>query len=66
MTRRSSMCKECPFRDDVSEWDMGQLAKVEFTCHEEDGPIGFGTSGIQCRGHWEAVRKFNRTQREAK
>lgn len=61
LKRRRSMCSGCPFQNEPqSDEAMRKLAQVEFTCHEEDGYVGFGESGIQCRGHWEAVRKFNR------
>lgn len=57
------MCEECPFRD-VDEKEKQECAVIPahvFTCHLEDGPGG-GWSGIQCRGHWEAQRKYGGKQ----
>lgn len=56
--RRFAMCEECPFRD-ADEKQRQECAAVPphwFTCHIEDGPNG--QSEIQCRGHWEAQRKY--------
>ena len=61
MVRRRSMCIECPFRPPIENAiDMAGLLNVEFTCHMEDSPHVMGDSRVQCRGHWEAVRKYKR------
>lgn len=57
LKRAKKMCEECPFHM-IDEADKKISAKDEtFTCHMEDGPGG-GISDIQCRGHWEARRKY--------
>jgi hypothetical protein len=35
--------------------ELAQLRPDEFPCHTE---AGYATTDIQCRGHWEARRKF--------
>ena len=56
------MCEECPFRPPVENAiEIEGLLDVDFSCHMEDGPGGY-ESGIQCRGHWEAVRKHRRVK----
>jgi hypothetical protein len=61
MTRRSSMCEECPFRT-MHARDKARVAGEDaeaWTCHMEEAGAAFGESEIHCRGHWEARRKFS-------
>lgn len=58
MQRAQKQCQTCPFRG-VSEHERRELAVVPpdyWECHTEAGYTG--GSGIQCRGHWEARRKY--------
>lgn len=59
MRRRSKMCSTCPFRgaDDAYKADSATIQPDDWPCHSE-GHFGQG-SDIQCRGHYEARRKFN-------
>lgn len=56
------MCEECPFRgkDRATKISMATTMDI-LSCHLDDGPEGISesSSGIQCRGHWEAKRKAN-------
>lgn len=64
MQRAKRMCKTCPFRG-VSESERYELALVEpeaWTCHSEH-PHGWGDT--QCRGHFEARRKYPVAEHEA-
>lgn len=57
MKRARRMCKSCPFRG-ASEEDRFELAVVDpeaWPCHTEH-PHGGGDT--QCRGHFEARRKY--------
>lgn len=54
------MCETCPFRSPIPRRERAELAAVPpegFPCHSEEG-YNFGTSDVQCRGHWQFVRKF--------
>lgn len=58
MIRAQRMCDGCPFRLQMNNTERVELAALspeEFPCHTE---AGYTTSNIQCRGHWEARRKF--------
>lgn len=57
MVRAKKMCATCPFRG-MSAADRYENAVVppdDWPCHTEH-PIGWGET--QCRGHYEARRKF--------
>lgn len=58
MIRASKMCRSCPFRGlpDNERADLAQVPAEEWPCHTEQG-YDFACD-IQCRGHWEAQRKF--------
>ena len=55
--RASKMCPSCPFRgaDEAYKQECAEIEAREWPCHTEDL---YGEAGIQCRGHWEARRKF--------
>jgi hypothetical protein len=58
MTRANKMCASCPFRG-MPEPEKREMAKVPadwWPCHTEQG-YAFECD-IQCRGHWEAQRKY--------
>lgn len=57
MRRRSKQCKTCPFRgaDDAYRKECAVIPAEDWPCHSEDV---FGATDIQCRGHYEAQRKF--------
>lgn len=58
MIRARKQCKTCPFRG-IGENERRELALIEpeeFPCHTEQGYIN--ECDIQCRGHWEARRKY--------
>lgn len=59
MIRASKMCKTCPFRgvDETERRELAQVPAADWPCHTEQGYAG--SCDIQCRGHWEAQRKFN-------
>lgn len=57
MKRAARMCKSCPFRG-IDESERSKWAVVEpenWPCHTEH-PMGWGDT--QCRGHFEAQRKY--------
>ncbi len=58
MKRRSKMCASCPFRgaDDAYKAECAEVQPWAWPCHTE---VSYDTgSTIQCRGHYEARRKF--------
>lgn len=58
MRRARKQCASCPFRG-VSEAERKELAAVpaeNWPCHTEQG--FFAACDIQCRGHWQAQRKY--------
>lgn len=58
MRRANKQCKTCPFRG-IDETERRELAKVPadwWPCHTEQGYAA--GCDIQCRGHWEAQRKY--------
>lgn len=56
MIRAKKQCKTCPFRGLLDD-ERRELAKVEnWPCHTEQGY--WAECDVQCRGHWEAQRKF--------
>ena len=59
MIRARKQCKSCPFKgiDEATRLELAAIPPDEFTCHTLDG-YQPGSSGAQCRGHWEARRKF--------
>lgn len=62
MKRREKMCSGCPFRG-MSATEKREAALIDpvgWPCHEEGGY--FGWSEIQCRGHFEACRKYPRSE----
>lgn len=61
MIRATKMCKTCPFRGiaDDERREAAQIPPEDWPCHTEHAYTGFsGNCDIQCRGHWEAQRKF--------
>ena len=58
MRRAVKMCKDCPFRgiDEAERKDLAKIQADDWPCHTEQGYAY--TSDIQCRGHWEAQRKY--------
>lgn len=58
MRRRAKMCESCPFRgaDDDYKRECADIIPELWPCHSE-GYFG-ADSDIQCRGHYEARRKF--------
>lgn len=64
LKRRNRCCDECPWRDPSVMGDFVEAYRASnsnmeaFTCHEEDGYAGFGSSMIVCRGAWEKQRKL--------
>lgn len=59
------MCETCPFRSADEEYkrECADIPAEDWPCHTED--LVYGERGIQCRGHYEARRKYNeaRTRR---
>jgi len=58
LSRARKMCGSCPFRLRLTKVERQLFAAMppdEFPCHTEDGYMP-GSSGIQCRGHWEVRR----------
>lgn len=58
MIRARRQCSTCPFRG-IAEDERRELAKVPaegWPCHSEQGY--WASCDIQCRGHWEAQRKY--------
>lgn len=57
MIRRAKRCLTCPFRgaSDETKRSCAHIAAEDWPCHTEDM---HADSGIQCRGHWEAQRRF--------
>jgi len=64
MKRRHKMCESCPFRgaDDNYKRECAEMAADDWPCHSE-GYFGMD-SDVQCRGHYEAVRKFGDCERQ--
>ena len=65
MRRARRMCRNCPFRG-IDETEREELAKIPSTnwpCHDEQGY--WAECDVQCRGHWEAQRKFSTASGEA-
>lgn len=63
MPRAKKMCPTCPFRG-IRESEKRELAVVEadaWGCHEENP---YGWTDIQCRGHFEAQKKYPPTEHE--
>lgn len=58
MRRANKMCKGCPFRgiDETERADLAKITADNWPCHEEQGYSY--SSDIQCRGHFEAQRKY--------
>lgn len=55
MSRAQKQCRNCPFRG-IDEAERQELALVPadwWPCHGE-----WPREDIQCRGHWEAQRKY--------
>jgi hypothetical protein len=59
MIRNSRMCSTCPFRgaDETYRRESAEVHPELWPCHTDDL---YGENGIQCRGHWEAQRKFGK------
>ena len=56
MRRATKVCSGCPFRG-IDESERQELAKIpDWPCHTEQGY--YASCDIQCRGHWEAQRKY--------
>jgi len=57
MGRASKKCETCPFRDAAKDYapSCAHISSEDWPCHTEDL---HGDIGIQCRGHWQAVRKY--------
>ena len=55
--RATKMCSDCPFRgaDENYKRECASIPAENWPCHTENL---YGEDGIQCRGHWEAVRKY--------
>ena len=62
MKRRHKMCASCPFRgaDDDYKLESADIPADDWPCHSEGSHYG-ADSDIQCRGHYEAQRKFRLT-----
>jgi hypothetical protein len=58
MRRAAKMCKDCPFRGlaEIERKDLARFPAENWACHTEQGY--WGSCDIQCRGHWEAQRKY--------
>jgi hypothetical protein len=58
MMRAQKMCPDCPFRglDADERRELAMVPPEWWPCHTEQGFAG--SCDIQCRGHWEARRKF--------
>ena len=58
MSRARKMCKGCPFRgiDEVERESLAKVPAENWPCHDEQGY--WASCDIQCRGHWEAQRKY--------
>jgi len=58
MRRARKMCKDCPFRgiDEIERQDLAKIPAEDWPCHTEQGY--YSSCDIQCRGHWEAQRKY--------
>ena len=59
--RAVKQCPTCPFRgaDERYRRECAEIDGEEWPCHTEDL---HGQYGVQCRGHWEAQRKYNPRQ----
>lgn len=61
LVRARRQCASCLFRGATEDYKLESAAipAENWTCHtEDDGCGGWGYSGIQCRGHWEAQHKY--------
>lgn len=58
MRRARKMCKGCPFRgiDEVERAELAKITPENWPCHDEQG--FWSECDIQCRGHWEAQRRY--------
>jgi hypothetical protein len=58
MIRAQKQCRTCPFRDmpEDERREMATIPPEDWPCHTEQGYAA--TCDIQCRGHWEARRKY--------
>ena len=56
--RANKMCPSCPFRgaDDAYKQETAGIEADEWPCHSEQ--MTSWDTDIQCRGHFEARRKF--------
>jgi hypothetical protein len=64
MRRAARMCENCPFRLKLSRAEVLELAVIkpeDFECHTE---AGYTSTDIQCRGHWQARRKFGNVEQK--
>ncbi len=55
------MCESCPWRVAKEPGDPALAASIpaeDFSCHEQE----FFNRTVQCRGHYENVRKHNKTK----
>lgn len=61
MIRANRMCQGCPFRgiDDAERRELAEVPAEFWPCHTEQGYDSH--CDVQCRGHWEAQRKFANT-----
>ena len=57
MRRRHKQCSTCPFRgaDEAYRKECAVMDAEDWPCHSEDI---HGNTDIQCRGHYEARRKY--------
>lgn len=62
MIRAAKMCKTCPFRglEDSERHALAAVPPEDWPCHTEQEYDG--SCDVQCRGHWEAQRKFGGAQ----
>ena len=60
MQRAVHQCETCPFRDADEKYkrSSANIPAENWPCHTEAGYVGY--SDVQCRGHWEAARKYGR------
>lgn len=64
MRRANKMCRTCPFRgaDENYKRECAEIGASDWPCHTEDL---YGDNGIQCRGHYEARRKYGLAVRQS-
>lgn len=62
MVRANKQCKTCPFRgiDETERRELAALPAENWPCHTEQGY--WSSCDIQCRGHWEAQRKYRNAE----